>query len=178
MEMQSLLNQSLLDSSSSTNSEEREEREWIIRIEDLTFSERISEGSFGVVFKGLYRNSPVAIKIIKNSSNDESFHHEVRVLKSLRHPNIVLFMGVCLKDDNKFIVTELMMGKSLEHLLYQATSRLTADASPFNLHRNITFTHKIHLLLDVVKGMIYLHNLEPPLLHRDLKPSNILVSLH
>lgn len=37
--------------------------DWIIHIEDLVFKERLSEGAFGIVFCGLYRNSDVAIKV-------------------------------------------------------------------------------------------------------------------
>lgn len=37
-------------------------QEWLIQRDDLELKERISEGSFGVVFKGTYRNSLVAIK--------------------------------------------------------------------------------------------------------------------
>jgi serine/threonine protein kinase len=37
--------------------------------------------------------------------------------------------------------------------------------------RQISFERKIELLLDVVKGMIYLHGLEPAIVHRDLKPN-------
>ena len=65
--------------------------EWMIQYEDLTFLQRLSEGSFGVVFSGTYRSSPVAIKKLKTNTNIiEEFEQEVNVLKSLRHPNIVV----------------------------------------------------------------------------------------
>ncbi len=52
--------------------------DWIINADELTFGERISEGSFGVVYIGTYRNSLVAIKIMKTmNSDDESFQNEV-----------------------------------------------------------------------------------------------------
>ena len=43
-------------------------------------------------------NNIRAIKVTKdlNVTNLESFEHEVKILRSLRHPNIVLFMGVAL----------------------------------------------------------------------------------
>ena len=61
--------------------------EWIIHRDDIQFETRISEGAFGVVFKGKYKNKmPVAIKKLKLDDSMEEFESEVRILKSLRHP--------------------------------------------------------------------------------------------
>jgi hypothetical protein len=133
--------------------------DFFIKIQDLKFTGRLAEGSYGVVFKGVYRGTPVAIKRMKIEDENDDFYNEVRALKSLRHPNIVLFMGVCMQEDHKLIVTELMPGGGLD----------------VALRKEMTLDSKIRILLDVVRGMIYLHMLDPPMLHRDLKPSNILV---
>ncbi len=77
-------------------------------------------------------------------------------------------MGVCLQEDYKYIVTELMAG-SLHALIHQKKK------SDKIKHRVISFKKKLDLLLQVVGGMIYLHSLNPPIIHRDLKPSNILL---
>jgi serine/threonine-protein kinase CTR1 len=146
-------------------------REWVIPFSEIKLTERVAEGSFGVVMKGRYNNADVAVKVLKSNVDDqdeliESFEHEVSILKSLRHPNIVLFMGVALNGTNRFIVTEFMHGKSLDTIIHKS-SRKTLKS----LHNNILFTRKLELLLDVVKGMLYLHNLTPQIVHRDLKPS-------
>ncbi len=84
---------------------ERDIEPWIIHdINDLTFDSKISEGAFGVVFRGKYKGSAVAIKKMKMQEDDEEFQHEVRMLISLRHPNIVLFMGACLGTEFKVCV--------------------------------------------------------------------------
>jgi serine/threonine protein kinase len=101
-----------------------------------------------------------------NPHDTTSFDHEVKLLRSLRHPNIVLFMGVALNDESRFIVTELMHGKSLESLIHNKK-----HGSKNYLHNSISFQRKVELLLDVVKGMLYLHGLQPTIVHRDLKPS-------
>jgi hypothetical protein len=136
--------------------------DYIIDLKDLFFVGRLAEGSYGVVFRGVYKGTPVAIKRMKLDHEDgnEDFLREVQILKLLRHPNIVLFMGVCVQEDHKLIVTELMPGGSLETVLKT---------------RKLTFEDKLRLLLDVVRGMVYLHYLDPPMLHRDLKPSNLLL---
>jgi serine/threonine protein kinase len=58
-----------------------------------------------------------------------------------------------------------MLGRSLESLLHKKKTNEN------KLHVNLTFEKKLLLLLDVAKGMIYLHGLQPALVHRDLKPS-------
>jgi serine/threonine protein kinase len=78
-------------------------------------------------------------------------------------------MGICIHDESRLIVTELMDGKSLEYVIYG--QKKTSE----ELHQALSFSKKLELLSQVVRGMIYLHSMEPPLLHRDLKPSNILV---
>jgi len=93
-------------------------------------------------------------------------------MKSLRHPNIVLFMGVCINGDFRFIITEFMSGKSLEHALYSTKN------SSKKTHKCFSFSKKVDILIQITRGMIYLHGLIPPLIHRDLKPSNVLLDKH
>jgi len=38
-----------------------------------------------------------------------------------------------------------------------------------------TLERKLKVVLDVARGMSYLHSFEPPIIHRDLKPANILI---
>lgn len=170
--MKELLTEHLLATvESETELSERDSSGWIIRFEDLKFQQRLSEGSFGIVCQGVYQGSPVAIKILKEDSLHDDFENEVKILKSLRHPNIVLFMGVCSHNNSQFIITELMNGGSLaSYIKAQNYARATAT-----LHQQISFSKKVQLLLDVCRGIVYLHSLTPVLCHRDLKPSNILL---
>jgi serine/threonine protein kinase len=46
-----------------------------------------------IIFSNVYS----AVKVIKNDTGEDNmmgYDHEVKILRSLRHPNIVLFMGV------------------------------------------------------------------------------------
>jgi hypothetical protein len=56
MEMKTLLHESLIRADQLS---EQADMEWVIPFSDLTFLERISEGSFGVVLKGRYKNADV-----------------------------------------------------------------------------------------------------------------------
>ncbi len=33
--------------------------------------------------------------------------------------------------------------------------------------------HKYHITHDVLRGMVYLHSIQPPLIHRDIKPAGL-----
>ncbi|KAL0477073.1 hypothetical protein AKO1_006130 [Acrasis kona] len=169
-----MLRDPLINSMDRINDAEMMCEDHIIPFNVLRFEQRINEGSYGIVFKGRYINAPVAIKRIKTDEiMTHEFMHEVKVLKSLRHPNIVLFMGVCVTKDSNFILTEFMAGGSLEDCIY-----LHERKSPSPIHECMPFKKKIRLLLEVVLGMTYLHSMNPPLCHRDLKPSNILLDLN
>jgi hypothetical protein len=149
---------------------------WIIPPEDLTITQRIASGAFGQVFKGKYKDTPVAIKVcfvifiashfqkLKVEDSD-MFQQEVGLLNTLRHPNIVLFIGVCSSGEYQLIVTEYLENGSLDSFLRSIHG---------TLHSAFTFNKKLEILMDVVKGMQYLHSMG--LIHRDVKTSNILVS--
>jgi serine/threonine protein kinase len=61
-----------------------------------------------------------------------------------------------------------MVGKSLDTLIH-------GQSSSGYLHEQVSLGKKIDLLLDVARGISYLHGLQPAIVHRDLKPSNILL---
>ncbi len=85
IELRNLLSERLI--AINNDDDLRVNEEWIIHRDDIQFESRISEGAFGVVFKGKYRNKmPVAIKKLKLDDSLEEFESEVRILKSLRHP--------------------------------------------------------------------------------------------
>ncbi|XP_020101954.1 serine/threonine-protein kinase CTR1-like [Ananas comosus] len=89
---------------------------------------------------------------------------EVAIMKSLRHPNIVLFMGAVTEPPNLSIVTEYLSRGSLYRLLHNSSAREVLDER-----------RRLNMAFDVAKGMNYLHRRNPPIVHRDLKSPNLLV---
>ncbi|KAL0487371.1 serine/threonine-protein kinase/receptor [Acrasis kona] len=145
-------------------------RSYLIDFDKLSFDQVMAKGAFGVVFRGSYLNSPVAIKVLESKMHQEegdfdAFESEVKIMKSLRHLNIVQFMGVCVNQNKKIIVTELMEGSSLENILLKNRSTYVS----------LSLQRKLSLLTDIALGMTYLHSIDPPLVHRDLKLGNVLV---
>lgn len=69
----------------------------------------LGEGQQGYVMKGDWRGMPVVCKVLKNKGNaadDLDFQNEISVLSHLRHPNLVLFLGACVDEEPKIIVSE------------------------------------------------------------------------
>ncbi|KAJ8573941.1 hypothetical protein K7X08_010452 [Anisodus acutangulus] len=134
--------------------------------EDMTIGEQIGQGSCGTVYHGLWFGSDVAVKVFSKQEYSEdvicSFRQEVSLMKRLRHPNILLFMGAVTSPQRLCIVTEFLPRGSLFRLLQRNASKLE-------------WRRRIHMALDIARGMNYLHHFNPPIVHRDLKSSNLLV---
>ncbi|KDP27910.1 hypothetical protein JCGZ_18990 [Jatropha curcas] len=134
--------------------------------EDLTIGEQIGQGSCGTVYHALWYGSDVAVKVFSKQEYSEdvvlSFRQEVSLMKRLRHPNVLLFMGAVTSAQRLCIVTEFLPRGSLFRLLQRNTTKLD-------------WRRRIHMALDIARGMNYLHHFNPPIIHRDLKSSNLLV---
>ncbi|KAB7505729.1 Serine/threonine-protein kinase TNNI3K [Armadillidium nasatum] len=139
-----------------------------LNLSDIEFVENIGSGSFGKVFKGKYKNLFVAVKRYRTNvnygkSDVEMFCREVSILGSLNSPYIVKFVGACLQDPSQFaIVTEFVNGGSLFSTIHE--QKISLD-----------MVTKLNIVLDVAKGMLYLHTLPQPIIHRDLNSHNILL---
>ena len=84
---------------------------YILKIEDIKIEKCIGEGGSAKVYKGTYKEIDVAIKRLNMKQLDEGkakqeFKREVNTLMKIRHPNLVLFMGVAYDASNLCIVTE------------------------------------------------------------------------
>ncbi|KAK8463117.1 hypothetical protein SEVIR_1G323600v4 [Setaria viridis] len=128
--------------------------------------EEIVIGSFGEVYRGEWHGTEVAVKkfLQQDLSGDalEEFRTEVRIMKRLRHPNVVLFMGAITRVPNLSIVTEFLPRGSLFRLIHRPNNQLDERK-------------RLRMALDVARGMNYLHNCSPVIVHRDLKSPNLLV---
>ncbi|KAJ7952366.1 Tyrosine kinase [Quillaja saponaria] len=137
-----------------------------IRWEDLRLGEVIGQGSFAIVYRGLWNGSDVAVKVhfgngyIEGTLQD--YKKEIDIMKRLRHPNVLLFMGAVYSQERLAIVTEFLPRGSLFKTLNKN-------------NQTLDIRRRLRMALDVAKGMNYLHHRNPPIVHRDLKSSNLLV---
>ncbi|KAL0308103.1 UNVERIFIED_CONTAM: Serine/threonine-protein kinase CTR1 [Sesamum angustifolium] len=115
-----------------------------------------------------YRLWDVAVKVltVQDFHDDQlkEFLREVAIMKRIRHPNVVLFMGAVTKRPHLSIVTEYLPRGSLFRLIHRPAAGEILDQR-----------RRLRMALDVAKGVNYLHRLTPPIVHWDLKSPNLLV---
>ncbi|KAF8388076.1 hypothetical protein HHK36_026742 [Tetracentron sinense] len=140
--------------------------EWEIPWEDLVIGERIGLGSYGEVYHADWNGTEVAVKkfLDQDFSGDalDEFRSEVRIMRRLGHPNVVLFMGAVTRPPNLSIVTEFLPRGSLYRIVHRPNCQIDEK-------------RRIKMALDVAKGMNCLHTSTPTVVHRDLKSPNLLV---
>jgi len=93
---------------------------------------------------------------------EKQFINEMRLLSTLRHPNICTVMGTVTIDSEPMLIMEYMQMGSLFSLLHNKTVPLSGELI-------------LPILQDVAKGLRFLHSASPPVIHSDLKSANILV---
>lgn len=121
-----------------------------VRSSELVYGEQLGQGSFGVVFKGKWRYVPVAIKNVRVTRNDylEDLLQEALLMLELRsffffrrviicyvlrlipirpHPNVVSLLGVCTEPSHYAIITEYLVGGSLDKALENPTELSTME---------------------------------------------------
>ncbi|GLT79927.1 hypothetical protein SLA2020_513930 [Shorea laevis] len=143
--------------------------DWLeISWDDLQIKERVGAGSFGTVHRAEWHGSDVAVKVltVQDFHDDQlkEFLREVAIMKRVRHPNLVLFMGAVTKRPHLSIVTEYLPRGSLYRLIHRPAAGEMLDQR-----------RRLRMALDVAKGINYLHRLKPSVVHWDLKSPNLLV---
>ena len=139
---------------------------------------KLGEGAYGCVeelsVNGLICAGKRMFDVLVNTENEgadrmiEKYYDECRLLSSLRHPNIVQFLGICFLESQPastvnlpVLVMEMLQG-SLDHLL---------ENTP-----DIPLAKKVSILQDVARGLVYLHGHSPAIIHRDLTARNVLLN--
>ncbi|CAD5216089.1 unnamed protein product [Bursaphelenchus xylophilus] len=130
----------------------------------------IGSGAFGIVCEAKDRQNDkrVAVKKIGHASATPTLARrtirEIRVLRYIKHPNIVALRDVFRTNGslgmNVFLIMDLMEW-SLHHVIHGSAEPLDFDLIA-------------HLLMQILRGLRYLH--AAGIAHRDLKPSNLLVN--
>ncbi|XP_011383992.1 cyclin-dependent kinase-like 1 isoform X1 [Pteropus medius] len=129
---------------------------------------KIGEGSYGVVFKCRNRDTGqiVAIKRFLESEDDPVIKkialREIRMLKQLKHPNLVNLIEVFRKKRKLHLVFEYC-----DHTVLHELDRYQRGV-PEHLVKSITWQ-----TLQAV-NFCHKHNC----IHRDVKPENILITKH
>ncbi|KAL0478522.1 hypothetical protein AKO1_004395 [Acrasis kona] len=127
----------------------------------------LGRGAYGVVYEAMNVETGkfMAVKKIqiKSKQRDKLIQEtmqEIKVMKQLKHENIVQYLGVDRDQDTLYIFLELVAGGSIASLL-----------GVFKMfHESVVRLY----IRQILMGLSYLHSHQ--IVHRDIKAANILVN--
>lgn len=136
-----------------------------VSVEDkYEFKDLLGTGAFSQVVLAESKDTPGvmhAIKCIDKKAlkgKEDSLENEIKVLRRLKHPNIVQLLET-YEDKNKvYLVMELVTGGELFDRIVEKGSYTEKDASD--------------LIRQILEAVDYMHS--QGVVHRDLKPENLL----
>uniref|UniRef100_A0ACD6AG27 Uncharacterized protein n=1 Tax=Avena sativa TaxID=4498 RepID=A0ACD6AG27_AVESA len=130
------------------------------------FKDKLGEGGFGSVFKGLIDGSvAVAVKRLDVAyQGEKQFRAEVSSIGAIQHINLVKLVGFCCQGSKRLLVYEHMPNLSLDVHLFRSNTMV------------LNWTARYQIALGVARGLAYLHDsCRDCILHCDIKPENILL---
>jgi serine/threonine protein kinase len=134
---------------------------------DLEFTKKLGSGTGGKVYQGLYKSKEVAIKVLKEMTQDDQiqeFKKEFHIMSAIKSPHVVMFYGACL-EPKLCMVMEMCSRGSLYSVLKHDKQ------CPLN-----NWLTCLDFMDQTTKGIQVLHNYKPPVYHRDIKTLNFLVN--
>ncbi|KAH6771485.1 hypothetical protein C2S52_016288 [Perilla frutescens var. hirtella] len=130
-------------------------------------SKELGDGGFGTVYYGKLRDGrEVAIKRLyeHNYRRVEQFLNEIKILTSLRHPNLVSLYGCTSRRSRELLLVYeyIPNGTVADHLHGER-----AKESP------LTWPVRMSIARETAAALAYLHKSD--IIHRDVKTNNILL---
>ena len=140
-------------------------------IEQYRIIDFLGEGLGGLTYKALDLKSDnyVALKVLSlrqmnNWKTIELFEREASILAQLKHPRIPDYLNYFQIDNTQekrwYLVQEFISGQPLSTLVDDGWRTTEAEV--------------INIAAQILETLVYLHNLQPPVIHRDIKPQNII----
>ncbi|XWS64661.1 hypothetical protein CRYUN_Cryun05aG0022200 [Craigia yunnanensis] len=136
------------------------------------YNEILGKGASKIVYRAFdeYEGIEVAWNQVKlydflQSPEDlERLYCEIHLLKTLKHKNIMKFYTSWVDTANRNInfVTEMFTSGTLRQYRLK--------------HRKVNIRAVKHWCRQILRGLLYLHSHDPPVIHRDLKCDNIFVN--
>ncbi|XP_043702282.1 probable LRR receptor-like serine/threonine-protein kinase At1g07650 [Telopea speciosissima] len=130
---------------------------------------KIGEGGFGSVYKGLLSDSTViAVKQLSSKSRqgNREFVNEIGMISGLQHPNLVKLYGCCIEGNQLLLVYEYMENNCLARALFGQE----------NFQLKLDWPTRHNICVGIAKGLVFLHEESRlKIVHRDIKATNVLL---
>ncbi|KAJ0703194.1 putative protein kinase RLK-Pelle-CR4L family [Helianthus annuus] len=113
------------------------------------------------------KHNTVAIKCINGWHGKQAFFEELEMRTSYKHPNIVSLIGFCYRVHKMILVYEHASKSSLDDYFKRVDSM-----------KNFTWTQRLHMCLEIARGLNHLHTSPQRIIHGDIRSANILLGMN
>ncbi|CAD5224741.1 unnamed protein product [Bursaphelenchus okinawaensis] len=143
-------------------------QEWEFTADQVELSKQIGKGAYGQVYMGklTVKDQPpkeVAVKQMKvsemNKEKVEESMREARLMRMMRHKNVVRCFGVVADQEPMMILMELVPGGALDNFLRTNGPK-------------ISISERVSMCFDAAKGLMHVHR--RGIIHRDVAARNCL----
>ncbi|PRQ30913.1 putative protein kinase RLK-Pelle-DLSV family [Rosa chinensis] len=136
---------------------------------NFDISNKIGEGGFGPVYKGLLSDdTAIAVKKLsaKSKQGNREFVNEIGMISALQHPYLVKLYGCCIEGNDLLLVYEYLENNSVARALF----------GPKASQVKMDWPTRHRICVGIAKGLAYLHEESRlKIVHRDIKATNVLL---
>ncbi|KAA3462642.1 cysteine-rich receptor-like protein kinase 2 isoform X1 [Gossypium australe] len=126
---------------------------------------KLGQGGFGTGVLPDGREIAVKRLFFNSRHRAADFYHEVKLISSVEHKNLVRLLGCSCSGPESLLVYEFLPNKSLDRFIFDPSRGKLLD-----------WEKRYIVIIGTVEGLVYLHeNSETKIIHRDIKASNILL---
>nr|PNR59572.1 hypothetical protein PHYPA_002363 [Physcomitrium patens] len=136
------------------------------------YAEVLGKGAFKTVYRAFDEVEGIEVAwnqvkvqdVLQSPEDLERLYSEVHLLKTLKHRNIIKFYNswVDTKTKNVNFITEIFTSGNLRQYRKK--------------HKHVDIKAVKNWSRQILRGLLYLHSHDPPIIHRDLKCDNIFVN--
>ncbi|KAG6488376.1 L-type lectin-domain containing receptor kinase IX.1-like [Zingiber officinale] len=132
--------------------------------------QKLGQGGFGCVYRGLLSSSKQQVAVKKISSNSKQgikeYLSEIKIISRLRHRNLVQLVGWCHERSEFILVYEFLPNRSLDWHLFPMKKNSCS----------LTWEVRYSIALGLASALLYLHEeADQCVVHRDVKSSNVML---
>ncbi|KAJ0684351.1 putative protein kinase RLK-Pelle-DLSV family [Helianthus annuus] len=140
-----------------------------IATNNFDLANKIGEGGFGSVYKGVLPNGTlIAVKQLssKSKQGNREFLNELGVISAVQHPNLVKLHGCCIEGNQLLLAYEYLENNSLARALF----------GPKQWQLELNWPTRYRICIQIAKGLAFLHEESRlKIVHRDIKATNVLL---
>ncbi|PWA79702.1 serine/threonine/dual specificity protein kinase, catalytic domain-containing protein [Artemisia annua] len=136
---------------------------------DFDIANKIGEGGFGSVYKGVLPDGTlIAVKQLSSKSRqgNREFLNELGMISALQHPHLVKLHGCCIEGNQLLLAYEYMENNSLARALF----------GPERWQLELDWPTRYRICIGIARGLAFLHEESRlKIVHRDIKATNVLL---